>query len=210
MRKSFGWIKAAARSLIGLLACASLIGALASGETFAAAAATNAAAVSRPATWAQPVAKPGLPNFHKISDQLYRGAQPTADGMKELSRLGIKTVIDLRSFHSDKALLKGTGLAYESIPMKAWHAESEDVFRFLSIVTDTNKMPVFVHCQHGADRTGTMNAIYRMVVQGWTKEQAIQEMTGGGFGFHPVWANLIKFIQEFDVDGVKRAAGLKP
>jgi protein tyrosine phosphatase (PTP) superfamily phosphohydrolase (DUF442 family) len=173
-------------------------------------AATNVTAAARPAEWAQPIEKPGLPNFNKVSDNLYRGAQPTADGMKELAKLGVKTVVNLRSFHSDEDILKGTGLAYEPIPMKAWHAEDEDIVRFLAIVTNTNKLPVFVHCQHGADRTGTMNAIYRMVIQGWTKEQAIKEMTEGGFGFHSVWTNLIKYIQEFDIDGIKRKAGIKP
>lgn len=162
----------------------------------------------RPAAWAKLLNKPGLPNLHLVNDRIYRGAQPTAEGFQELAKLGIKTVINLRAFHTDVDELKGTGLSYEPIPMKTWHAEMEDVVKFLSIVTDTNKTPVFVHCQHGADRTGTMNAIYRIVVQGWTKEQAIREMTQGGYGFHEVWANLITFIKELDVDAIKRRAGI--
>ena len=69
--------------------------------------------------------------------------------------------------------------------------------------------PVFVHCLHGADRTGTMCAAYRVVVDGWTKQQAIDEMTKGGYGFHPVWANLPKFIENLDVEKIKAKAGLK-
>ena len=32
---------------------------------------------------------PGVPNFHKVSEDLYRGAQPTQEGFRELVKLGI-------------------------------------------------------------------------------------------------------------------------
>jgi protein tyrosine/serine phosphatase len=95
------------------------------------------------------------------------------------------------------------------IPVKTWDPKDEQVVRFLKTVTDKNRRPVFVHCQHGADRTGTMCAIYRVAVDGWTKQQAIDEMTKGGFGFHSVWTNLPKFIEKLDVKKVKAKAGLK-
>jgi hypothetical protein len=79
--------------------------------------------VPRPEKWATPLKLPGLPNLHKVSDDLYRGAQPTADGMRELKKLGVKTVVNLRTARSDKDELGDTGLAYEEIPMTAWHAE---------------------------------------------------------------------------------------
>jgi len=124
--------------------------------------------------------------------------------------MGVKTVVNLRSFHSDKDLLRGTGLACVDLDMKAWHAEQEDVLRFLKIVADTNGVPVFVHCQHGADRTGTLCAIYRMVVQGWMPKEAAREMTEGGYGFHPLWVNLERYVEDFDVKGAREKAGLKP
>jgi len=163
---------------------------------------------ARPARWAQPVTKAGLPNLHKVSDGLYRGAQPSAEGMRELKEMGVKTVVSLRAFHSDRDEIGETSLAYEHIPMKPWHPETEDVVRFLQIVTARDRRPVFVHCQYGADRTGTMCAVYRVFVEGWPKEEAIQEMTQGGFGYHTVWQKLIEFLKELDVDDVKRRAGL--
>ena len=159
-------------------------------------------------TWATAIEKPGLGNLHKVSDALYRGAQPTAEGMRELERMGIRTVVNLRSFNSDRDELAGTSLAYEHIHMKAWHAEDEDLARFLRIVTDPARTPVFVHCQQGADRTGTVCAIYRIAIQGWTKDQAIEEMTGGGFGFHKVWGNLVDHIRNLDAGELRRRAGL--
>jgi protein tyrosine/serine phosphatase len=165
-------------------------------------------AADRPANWAVPIEKLGLPNLHRVSDQLYRGAQPTAEGFRELKKMGIKTVVSLRSLHSDRELLGDTGLAYEQITMTAWHAETEDVVRFLKIVADKEKTPVFVHCQQGADRTGTLCAVYRVVVCGWSKEEAIREMKEGGFGHHSIFKNLPRFIEELDVEAIKKEAGL--
>ncbi len=158
--------------------------------------------------WAEPLELPGVPNLHRVSDELYRGAQPSAEGAKQLEKLGIKTVVNLRFLLSDRDELKGTGLAYEHINMVTFHAETQDVVRFLRIVTDPERTPVFVHCQHGADRTGTMCAVYRIAVQGWSKDEAIEEMTKGGFGHHAIWKNLVDFVRNLDIGQIQRAAGL--
>jgi protein tyrosine/serine phosphatase len=167
------------------------------------------ASKARPANWAVKLDRPGLPNLHKVNDGLYRGAQPTAEGIRELEKLGVKTIICLRANHSDKDILGDSKIALEHIPIKTWAPKDEQVVRFLKIVADKTRRPVFVHCQHGADRTGTMCAIYRVAVDGWTKRQAIDEMTAGSFNYHSVWTNLPKFINKLDVDKIKNKAGLK-
>ncbi len=164
---------------------------------------------SRNPKWAALVEKPGLPNFHKVNNDLYRGAQPSAEGMQELKKLGITTVLNLRSMHSDRDELGDTGLAYIHIRMMTWHPKEESLVRFLQIVTDKTRTPVFVHCLHGADRTGVMIATYRLVVEGWTKEEAIEEMTKGGFGFHSFWFSLVPFLENLDVEDIRKKAGLQ-
>jgi len=162
----------------------------------------------RPASWAHPLKLDGVPNLHKVSDNLYRSAQPTAQGMKNLKQMGIETIVNLRSFHSDRDEIGNTGLGYEHINMKAWHPERKEVVRFLQIVTNAKRTPVLVHCLYGADRTGTMCALYRIAVQGWTKEEAIREMTEGGFNFHAVFDNLSEWIEKLDVESIKKDAGI--
>jgi protein tyrosine phosphatase (PTP) superfamily phosphohydrolase (DUF442 family) len=159
--------------------------------------------------WAKSIELPGLPNFYKVSKDLYRGAQPTAEGMKQLEKLGIKTVINLRAMHSDGDEIKGTALAYEHINMTTLNIEDKHVIHFLQIVTDPNRTPAFVHCQHGADRTGTMCAVYRIIIQGWSKDEAIKEMTKGGFGYHSIWQNLPKYVRKLDVQDIKNHTRLK-
>jgi len=162
----------------------------------------------RPANWAQPIELKGVPNLHRITKNLYRSAQPDAEGMRNLKRMGIKTIINLRAFHSDRDEIGNTGLQYEHIYMKTWHPEKEDVIRFLRIVTDPMRSPVLVHCQHGADRTGTMSAIYRVVIEDWSKEDAVREMTQGGYNFHAVWSNLPPWIADLDVSEIRKELGI--
>ena len=181
-----------------------IIGCILAGAALAGKADTN-----RPSSWARPVMLEGVPNLHEVTTNLYRSAQPKAQGMRNLKQKGVATVVNLRSFHSDRDEIGETDMAYEHIYMKAWHPERKEIVRFLGIVTDPKRTPVLVHCQHGADRTGTMCALYRVVVQGWTKEEATREMTQGGFGFHEVWQNLPSWIADLDVESIRRDAGLK-
>lgn len=163
---------------------------------------------ARPAAWAVKLDRPGLPNCFQLTTNFYRGAQPSAQGMAALKTLGVKSVVNLRTFHSDKGKISATGLKREHIKMEPWQANDEDVVRFLKIVADTNNLPVFVHCQRGADRTGTMCALYRIVFCNWPKAEAIKEMKDGGFGFNPAWKNLADYLEQADIAALKRRAGL--
>ena len=163
---------------------------------------------NRPANWAQKIEVAGIKNCFQVTTNLYRGAQPTPEGMRQLKSRGIKTVINLRAWHSDEDKVAGTGLKSVRFETEPWHADEEEVVRFLKVVTDTNNLPVFVHCERGADRTGMMCAMYRVIVCGWTKEAAVAEMKHGGFGFNPAWENLVRFVEKADVEKLKREAGL--
>ena len=163
---------------------------------------------ARDPSWAVRLEKPGLPNLHKVSDDLYRGAQPKAEGISELKKMGVRTIVNFRKLHSDRDEIGDVEIGYEHIGMNPWNPEEEDVVEFLKIVTDPGRLPVFVHCRHGADRTGLMVAIYRVAVEGWTKEDASSEMREGGFGFHEIWRGIPKFLRKLDVERMKREAGM--
>jgi protein tyrosine phosphatase (PTP) superfamily phosphohydrolase (DUF442 family) len=212
VRKPSDWVKVLlvpACTVIALGAVVAFLLAACCQSTAPGAAQEQQATTTRPANWAVPIQFPGLPNLHKVSDGLYRGAQPTAEGFRELKKLGIKTVVNLRSDHSDMDEMDNIGLEYVSIPMHAWHPEQEDLVQFLKVVTDPTKTPVFVHCQHGSDRTGEICAAYRVAVQGWNVEDAIKEMLEGGFGFHSVWRGRMGgYLRGLNYDGVRKQAGI--
>jgi len=160
----------------------------------------------RPLTWAtQMKGTCNVPNFYKINDNIYRSAQPTEVGMAQLKHeIGIKTIIDLRAFHSDTDEIGSTSLLNERLHVNAWHIENEDVIKVMRILAHQENGPFLIHCQAGADRTGVMSAMYRVFYQGWTKEQAIDEMVNGGYRFHPWWHNIIKYIQNADIEELRK------
>ncbi len=143
-----------------------------------------------------------LPNFHKVSDQLYRGAQPLESGFRKLSELGIKTVINLRGpddrISGEQREAESAGMSYFNIPMPGLSAPSdEQVARVMRIINDPNNQPVFIHCKHGSDRTGTVTAIYRISRDGWTADRAIAEARRNGmswaeFGMRSYISNYYK------------------
>jgi hypothetical protein len=198
----------AARRQVSVLAFVCLLALIGGCSTVA-----PALAGTRPETWATPLeAGPGLPNLHRVNSSLYRSAQPTKAGFAVLDAQAslanadrpIKTVVSLRAFNDDEPLVAaGSGLRLEQIRFKTWHPEDEDVVKFLRIASTPALQPVLVHCQHGSDRTGTMVAIYRIAYQGWTPAQATDEMINGGFGFHPMWQNLLRYIERLDVNAIK-------
>lgn len=121
----------------------------------------------------------GIKNFGKVNDNYYRGAQPEADDFAQLKGLGIKTVIDLRkdSQRAEPEWARAAGMQYFNIPLKASRpATTEQAEYFLKLVNDPANWPVFVHCEGGRHRTGALTAIYRITHDGWTADQAYEEM----------------------------------
>lgn len=152
---------------------------------------------NRPSEWAQPITLPGLPNLYKVSDNLYRGAQPEKNGILELKKLGIKTIISLRKSNDTAEFVKDSGITYYHIPVFTLFPSKEKYKQFLKIVSNPSNWPVFVHCQHGADRTGSAVALYRIKIQKWNKEDAINEMVNGGYHFHKIHSHLKNFVRNF-------------
>jgi protein tyrosine/serine phosphatase len=154
----------------------------------------------------------GIPNLYRVSGSLYRSAQPTRDGIVGLDEgvrlvagdAPIRAIVSLRTNHTDASLVTDPQtVQLEHISVQSWHLQDEDVVGFLRIATDIAQQPALVHCRRGADRTGVMVAIYRVVVEGWTKADAIDEMTRGGYGFRPVWQNLVRYVEELDVEDMR-------
>ena len=127
----------------------------------------------------------GVPNFHKVSTQVYRGAQPTDQGFLNLAKLGVKTVIDLREADvHEKNVVEAAGMRFINIPMRGLGAPTpEQVSRILALFSDETAGPVFVHCRRGADRTGTVVACYRITHDHWDNQAALKEARSLGMSW---------------------------
>ncbi|HKQ06049.1 MAG TPA: dual specificity protein phosphatase family protein [Blastocatellia bacterium] len=120
-----------------------------------------------------------IKNFGSVNNQYYRGAQPEGQDYAALAGLGVKTVIDVHKNgpKGEAAAAEAAGMKFVRIPLNETEAPTAaQVAQFLSLVNDPANQPVFVHCAGGRHRTGTLTAIYRMTHDGWTVEQAFDEM----------------------------------
>lgn len=131
----------------------------------------------RSAEWAQPVGNQY--NLYQMSPTLYRSALPDSSAVPVLEKLKIGTVINFLP-ESDSKWLKSTGIKQVQLTYRTNHVDDSDVLAALRAIQDAEgNGPVLMHCKHGSDRTGLMAAMYRVVVQGWSKEEALSEMTLG-------------------------------
>jgi protein tyrosine/serine phosphatase len=159
----------------------------------------------RPAKWAQRIAVDGVPNLHRISSMLYRSGQPSAAGMKNLEALGIRTVINLRATRSDTGEAQDTSLRLLRTRIYTWHVTDEQVIEVLRELRRAGDGPFLIHCNHGSDRTGLMSAMYRVLEENWTPEDALTEMTEGGYGFHSIWTNIPRYLRNADLRKLREA-----
>jgi protein tyrosine phosphatase (PTP) superfamily phosphohydrolase (DUF442 family) len=139
-----------------------------------------------------------------VPGKLYRSGQMTAEGFRDaITDLDIKTVVnlqedypdpDLRESYFDRSTIKETELcrrlgvkyvfiAPDTLPRNQVPSHRpEAIEQMLAVFDDAENYPILIHCKAGLHRTGCMAAVYRMEYQGWTPEQAVEEMKDLGFG----------------------------
>lgn len=154
--------------------------------------------------WSMPIYLPDSKNFYQVSAELYRAAQPTAEAFRDYEKLGIKTVLSLRSAGSDLELINGTGLNLVEYPMQAGNVSDEIIIGALNLMHKIPK-PVLVHCHRGADRAGTFVAAYRIIFEGWDKEAAIDEMINGGYDYNTKIITVPEYLRGMDVEKLRSA-----
>lgn len=155
---------------------------------------------------------PGVPpsgpilNFGQVNATLFRGAQPDAPGIARLQQLGIRTIINLRlpadTWPGEEAAARAGGLEYFSVPLRGLSAPTDaEVERVFALIA-SSPPPVFVHCEHGADRTGTIIACYRQWHDGWTVERAFADAQSHGFSMFQI--GMKHYIHTFPHSSVRR------
>lgn len=145
-------------------------------------------------------------NFYQISPDVFRSEQPSSDLVPLLKQHGISTVINLRARDHDTVILKHQGFDVVHIPIHTWAMNKQDMLKTMQAIqyAKQNNEKILIHCYHGSDRTGATIAMYRIIFEDWSIEDATKEMKQGGYGFHVIWKNInrlfepkkIKWIQQ--------------
>lgn len=162
---------------------------------------TAVSAVSTHSTPAIALSSVHISNFGRINDNYFRGAQPKGSDYRDLSALGVKTVINLTSSDNqsdERAMVEQAGMNYVQIPMTTHVPPTqEQIKQFLSLVSNPASEPVYVHCVGGKHRTGVMTAVYRMTLNGWSADQAFKEMKQYKFGWEAMHPEFKKFVYSY-------------
>jgi protein tyrosine/serine phosphatase len=148
----------------------------------------------------------GILNFGKIDERLYRGAEPDSAALANLQQLGIKTIIDLRMpkkvWKAEGSEARTHGILYTNLPLHGLSRPTDEQVRTALTLIETLPGPVFIHCQHGCDRTGTIVACYRIKHDRWSHETALQEAARYGMSW------LERGMKNFVIDFSKASARL--
>ena len=136
--------------------------------------------------------KEDLPNFCRVNETLYRGGQPSEEGIKKLARMGIRTIVNFRDPDGkvlrEKELAEQNGMRFFNPHLSNWFKPKDQAIdEILGIIQDPENQPVFIHCKRGADRTGTVVAVYRMKIDCWDGRDAYDEAKQYKLGWWQVW-----------------------
>jgi protein tyrosine/serine phosphatase len=154
----------------------------------------------------QPAAH-GIENFGKVNDHLYRGAEPDANAIKNLQDLGVKTIIDLRTAHElwklEPEKAAGAGISYTNVPLNGLGRPTDEQVDHILALIETSPGPVFVHCEYGCDRTGTIIACYRIRHDHWPLSVAVAEAEA--YGLSRLERGMRNYIAAFAASDAKKA-----
>ena len=131
----------------------------------------------------------GISNVGRVAAGIYRGNQPTKEGYATLKNMGIKTVINLRNDYSEKNEVEAQGMKSIEIPLSVLKKiPGKTIKGIIAILTDASLQPIYLHCKLGQDRAGAIIAIYRMEIDNWNINEALEEMKD--YNFNNLWHNL--------------------
>jgi protein tyrosine phosphatase (PTP) superfamily phosphohydrolase (DUF442 family) len=130
-----------------------------------------------------------LPNAHRISARLVSGAQPEGDaGFKELSELGVMTIISVDGAAPDVEGAKKYGLRYVHLPI-TYSGVTEEEGKRLAKALDEIQGPVYLHCHHGKHRSAASVAV-ACVMNGQLKPAQAEDVLktfGTGADYTGLW-----------------------
>lgn len=158
----------------------------------------------RPDHWGLAIAKKH--NFYQVNSWLYRSEQPSDLLLPYLQQQKIDIVINLRTRNEDLTLLKHQNIQLIHIQINTWDIQRQQIVKVMQILQKAQAahQRVLIHCYHGSDRTGTMVAMSRILLENWSSDDAINEMKHGGYGFHPIWMNIDGLFKTKNIDWMRQ------
>jgi protein tyrosine/serine phosphatase len=122
-------------------------------------------------------------NKHAVTKKLWRSAQPTPIQLAAFKAEGGRTVVNLRggrehgSWQLEKEACDALGLDLVDFVVRSRGAPDREAVLGAAEFFETLQYPALVHCKSGADRAGLMSALYLLVVEKKSADEALAQLS---------------------------------
>jgi len=125
-------------------------------------------------------------NFHAITPgEAYRSAQMDRDELEYyLGKYHIRSVINLRGraagqpwYEEEVKVCRELGVGHYDVVLKADELPPQEEIGYLIALFKHVPRPVLIHCRAGSDRSGLAAAIWKVVVDGASKQEAQRQLS---------------------------------
>lgn len=125
-------------------------------------------------------------NFHAITPgKAYRSGQLSGPALgSRIEQYGIKSVLNLRGpndkerwYRDEIAVSEKYKIRHYDIALSSLREPKEADRRQLEEILRTAPLPILIHCRVGADRTGLVAAMWKVIAEGAEKEEARRQLT---------------------------------
>ena len=128
----------------------------------------------------------GISTFAQVESTIACGGSTTPDAIREIKRMGFKTVVNLRLasepgalVDEEGAIVRSLGMTYVHLPFNIQTPDPKLVENFMTAVAGPANTPAYVHCAAGG-RAAALWMIKRVKADGWTRAAALEEANALG------------------------------
>jgi len=128
----------------------------------------------------------GISTFAQVESTIACGGSTTPDAIREIKRMGFKTVVNLRLasepgalVDEEGAIVRSLGMTYVHLPFNIQTPDPKLVENFMAAVAGPANTPAYVHCAAGG-RAAALWMIKRVKADGWTRAAALEEANALG------------------------------
>ena len=143
---------------------------------------------------------PGISTFAQVETTIACGGATTPAAIREIGRMGFKSVVNLRlanepgaQVEEEGAAVRAAGMKYVHLPFDREAPDPKLIDNFIVAVTAPANTPAYVHCAAGG-RAAALWMIKRVKADGWSQERALKEADALGLNdrFRPFALNYLR------------------
>ncbi len=153
-------------------------------------------------------------NRHRVSERLWRSAQPAPHQLARFAREGVRTIVNLRggrehgSWPLQREACERLGLTLTEFVVRSREAPERETILAARDFFASLQYPALVHCKSGADRAGFFAALYLVLHEGRPVREAMAQLHPryGHFRFAKTGI-LDAFFERYLAEGEPRGLG---